>query len=158
MFFLIAILAVVGGLVVATIPTIIAINAALVVFFMAANVLKLVLIKQALDHPSKLTVDMTTEPIADADLPMYTILLPVYREANMLPQLVAGIEALDYPEDRLDVKLLLEADDGDTLDAVSTLIFPTASRYWSCQMSVRPESREPAIMDWPTPAASIWSS
>lgn len=53
--------------------------------------------------------------LADVDLPIVTILLPVYDEAAGLPILAAAIERLDYPAEKLDVKLLIEADDADTL-------------------------------------------
>ncbi len=124
LFVVIGLAALVGGLVEAPIPTVIAVNAALVVFFMASNILKLVLIGRALNDPCEISVDLANEPVSVTDLPVYTILLPVYREASMLPQLVAGIQALDYPEDRLDVKLLLEQDDIETRDAVSRLDLP----------------------------------
>ena len=52
--------------------------------------------------------------IPDTDLPRYTILLPVYREAEIVPALLESLEALDYPKGKLDIKLLLEADDEDT--------------------------------------------
>ena len=37
------------------------------------------------------------EPIADANLPIYSIVAPLYREANMVDQLVAAFDAIDYP-------------------------------------------------------------
>lgn len=49
--------------------------------------------------------------------PTYTILCPLYHEANVVPDLVAAIERLDYPRHALDVKLLIEGDDPDTLAA-----------------------------------------
>jgi len=49
--------------------------------------------------------------------PIYTILCPLYREANVAPDLVAAINRLDYPQHALDVKLLVEADDPDTIAA-----------------------------------------
>ncbi len=60
----------------------------------------------------------TSTRISDFDLPVYTVLVPLYREAEMLPQLIDGINRLDYPRRRLDVKLLLEEDDDDTRDAL----------------------------------------
>lgn len=57
-------------------------------------------------------------------LPMVTILLPLYHEAKVLPQLVAAIEALDWPKGRLDVKLLLEEDDTDTLERARQMRLP----------------------------------
>jgi len=53
--------------------------------------------------------------------PLYTILLPVYREARILPKLVEAIANLNYPRARLDIKLLLEADDEETLRAARRL-------------------------------------
>ncbi|MDE2630449.1 MAG: glycosyltransferase family 2 protein [Alphaproteobacteria bacterium] len=48
-------------------------------------------------------------------LPTYTILVPLYREAKVLPQLARSLSALDYP--RLDIKLVVEEDDQETCDA-----------------------------------------
>jgi len=59
-------------------------------------------------------------PLAEAALPVYTVLVPLFREARVVPRLLAGLKALDYPADRLDVKLLVEAGDGPTRAAVET--------------------------------------
>jgi glycosyltransferase involved in cell wall biosynthesis len=53
-----------------------------------------------------------------AILPRYTILVPLYREARVLPQLLAALRRLAYPRDRLEVILLLETDDTETLAAL----------------------------------------
>ncbi|MDR6867847.1 cellulose synthase/poly-beta-1,6-N-acetylglucosamine synthase-like glycosyltransferase [Microbacterium resistens] len=50
----------------------------------------------------------------DESLPIYTILVPAYREANVIGKLLETIDRLDYPRNRLDVILLLEADDEET--------------------------------------------
>ena len=52
-----------------------------------------------------------------AALPVYTILVPLYREAGVLPGLTRALLALDYPRDRLDIKLIVEADDAETVRA-----------------------------------------
>ena len=54
----------------------------------------------------------------DADLPVYTILVPLYKESNVAGSIMKAIEALDYPKNKLDVKFLLEADDMETLKAI----------------------------------------
>lgn len=51
-------------------------------------------------------------------LPVYSILVPVYREAEMIPQLARALGALDYPADKLDICLVVEEDDGETRAAV----------------------------------------
>ena len=51
----------------------------------------------------------------DQDLPVYTILVPLYQEAEVLPLLARALRRLDYPRAKLDIKLILEADDRDTI-------------------------------------------
>lgn len=50
-------------------------------------------------------------------LPVYTVLIPMYREAASLPGMLHAMQELDYPASKLDIKLVLEADDGETLEA-----------------------------------------
>jgi cellulose synthase/poly-beta-1,6-N-acetylglucosamine synthase-like glycosyltransferase len=58
---------------------------------------------------------------AEDVLPIYTILVPLYREAKVLPQLVHALSALDYPRDRLDIKLVVEEDDVETCTVAEAL-------------------------------------
>ena len=56
--------------------------------------------------------------VPDRDLPTYTIIAPLYREAGMAAQLIASLKAIDYPAAKLDIKLVLEADDLETATAL----------------------------------------
>ncbi len=49
--------------------------------------------------------------------PVYTILCPLYREANVVTDLILALERLDYPHEALDIKLLVEGDDEETVAA-----------------------------------------
>ena len=60
-------------------------------------------------------------PLPRCGLPRYTILVPMYREAAVLPGLVRALQALDYPPALLDIKLVLEADDAETLAAAQAV-------------------------------------
>ncbi|MFH1021871.1 MAG: glycosyltransferase family 2 protein [Planctomycetota bacterium] len=60
----------------------------------------------------------------DPDLPVYTILVPLYREAGGVADLVKTLSRLEYPPGKLDVKLLLEADDDETAAAAAALDKP----------------------------------
>ncbi|WCT11649.1 glycosyltransferase family 2 protein [Mucilaginibacter jinjuensis] len=62
--------------------------------------------------------------VENDDLPIYTILLPVYREDKLIKKLVWNLQSLDYPREQLDIKLLIEEDDDKTLNAVRNLDFP----------------------------------
>ncbi|HET7409601.1 MAG TPA: glycosyltransferase, partial [Paracoccaceae bacterium] len=57
-------------------------------------------------------------------LPRISLLVPLYREAAMVGPLVRGLSRLEYPHALLDVKLLLESDDADTLAAVRAAELP----------------------------------
>lgn len=61
---------------------------------------------------------------AFADLPVYTILAPLYDEPEIVPQLIEALSDLDYPPDLLDIKLLLEEDDARTRAAIQALNLP----------------------------------
>jgi len=67
----------------------------------------------------------------DFEWPVYSILVPLYREAGILPQLTAALQAMDYPSDKLDVHLVLEESDIETRAAAerysySVVIVPEA--------------------------------
>jgi cellulose synthase/poly-beta-1,6-N-acetylglucosamine synthase-like glycosyltransferase len=53
----------------------------------------------------------------DAELPVYTILVPVYKEAGIVGLLMRNLADLDYPREKLEILLLLEEDDPETLAA-----------------------------------------
>lgn len=59
---------------------------------------------------SKKDFSITDEEMRDLDesnLPVYTILIPLYKEARILPNVLKNISKLDYPRDRLDIKTYL---------------------------------------------------
>ena len=56
-------------------------------------------------------------PLADCDLPTKTALVPLFKEAAVMPDLVAAIARLDYPAHKLEVMLLLEQADTATIAA-----------------------------------------
>ncbi|SHJ94044.1 glycosyltransferase family 2 protein [Desulforamulus aeronauticus] len=69
----------------------------------------------------------TPEEIAAIDetkLPVYTILVPVYKEKEVIKQLIHNIQALDYPQYKLDVCILLEEDDKETIETVMSMNLP----------------------------------
>ena len=69
------------------------------------------------------------------DLPVYTILVPLYHEANIAEKIILNIGKLDYPADKLDVKLLLESDDQETMLALKRCFLP-----WNYKIIVVPGS------------------
>ncbi len=59
--------------------------------------------------------------LKNEDMPSYTILLPMYKEPIVVANLIDSIKKMDYPISKLDVKILLEEDDDETLQALYRL-------------------------------------
>ncbi|MCB2202376.1 glycosyltransferase [bacterium] len=114
----------------------IGVNAAFTIIYMLMVAYKFVLVSSSVS--SSLEVPVTDEEIQaleDDELPIYTVLVPVYKEAGVLPKLLEAIENLDYPKIKLDVKVLLEEDDIETINAfhkanppdfIKALVVPTS--------------------------------
>src|SRR5690606_16638220 len=64
------------------------------------------------------------QAIPDADLPVYTLLVPLFREAHMLAPLVAALRRIDYPQAKLDIRIVLEEADPETLAAAAAMKLP----------------------------------
>ncbi len=54
-----------------------------------------------------------------ARLPVVSVMVALYREANIAPRLVRRLERLDYPRDRLDIVLAVESEDHMTRAALA---------------------------------------
>ena len=60
-------------------------------------------------------------PPEDKDLPVYTVLVPLLREADVLPILAGALKRLDYPASKLDIKFIFEENDHKTIAAAKSL-------------------------------------
>jgi glycosyltransferase XagB len=65
--------------------------------------------------------------LADDELPDYTIVVALYRETRVVEDLVRALDALDYPKSKLDIKLVVEQRDPETLSRLVELSLP--ARY-----------------------------
>ena len=52
------------------------------------------------------------------EAPTYSVLVALYRESDMVPQLLTALSRLKWPRSRLEIKLVCEEDDFDTLSAI----------------------------------------
>jgi cellulose synthase/poly-beta-1,6-N-acetylglucosamine synthase-like glycosyltransferase len=83
-------------------------------FHTAALFLRIASVSHGQRHPR---LEGSLESPVDI-LPVYTVMVALYREAAVVPQLIAALDALDWPRSLLDVKLVCEADDHETLKAI----------------------------------------
>ncbi len=113
-----------GAAVISFRDTMTLLSAALSLVFLMTVILRLIAAGQLAGRTFAFRRAPAPPAVADADLPRYTILVPLFREANVLPQLVANLRALDYPATKLDIKLILESVDEDTIVAARAMTLP----------------------------------
>ncbi|MBI1276573.1 MAG: glycosyltransferase [Anaerolineaceae bacterium] len=65
----------------------------------------------------------------DAELPIYSILVPVYKEPEVVPRLLKALSRIDYPREKLDVLLLMEEDDLETITKAKEAAPPSFFRF-----------------------------
>jgi cellulose synthase/poly-beta-1,6-N-acetylglucosamine synthase-like glycosyltransferase len=111
------------GLALAPIATLIAVNVMMSLFYLGNFVFKGILVSvggsRSADRDE--TVARAARQLSDGELPVFTVLVPMYREPEMLPVLARSLRELDYPLGKLDIKLVLEADDQETIEVASKL-------------------------------------
>jgi cellulose synthase/poly-beta-1,6-N-acetylglucosamine synthase-like glycosyltransferase len=91
-------------------------------FYVAAVTNRVVLFFRSLGSDTlEIVTDEDARAVPDHSLPIYTVLVPAYREPQVINLLMGNLAQLDYPTDRLDVKVLLEADDDETIEAIKDL-------------------------------------
>lgn len=101
------------------------VNAALTAFYLILSVFKIHLMNLSLGRSREVQIsEEDLQKLQDADLPLYSVLVPLYKEPETLPQLIASMEGMDYPKDKLDVIVLLEPDDVITQEAVAQMSLP----------------------------------
>ena len=107
------------------IGAVIAFNIVTVTFYLTFSAYRLKLIYNSLARGSCLPISgAEVAALDERRLPVFTVLVPLYHEAAVVAELVAAIERLSYPRTKLDVRLLCEADDDETIDAIDALHLP----------------------------------
>lgn len=94
--------------------------------FLANIALKMSAFATMLLHPRRTSAPLCPPDIAPHLLrpPTVTILVPLYREAEIAHSLVAHLSRIRYAPERLDVLLLMEEDDAVTAEAVARTPLP----------------------------------
>jgi len=99
--------------------TTVAVHSAATIFFFACVTLRFAAVWA---RPAPPIVDL--RPTSGAGPPVYSILVALHREAEVVGQLVSALDRIVWPRSRLDIKLVCEADDASTLAAIAALNLP----------------------------------
>ena len=72
--------------------------------------------------------------ISDRDLPTYSVLVPIYREGRIVPQLIERLKRIDYPRAKLEIKILVEIDDVESRKALESEKLPSFFEVVLCPL------------------------
>lgn len=86
----------------------------------------------------------TIDAIADKELPLYTVLVPLYNEARVIPQIIKALSALSYPKDKLEILITLEEYDFETRMAIERANPPSYFRIVTLP-NVKPKTKPKAL-------------
>lgn len=100
------------------------------VFYVFAILFKLVIsLAGTKSEMQQFVTEEEVKNLSDKDLPVYTVLVPVYKEPEVISILINSLKKMDYPQNKLDVILLLEEDDKETYEAAKAQNPPANWRF-----------------------------
>jgi len=106
------------GLILAPIATLVTINGSITAVYLVVLAYNLRITGAMLRKPGLVVVnDEAARAVPEESLPRYTVLVAAYHEAGVIAATIRALESLDYPAGRLEVLLLLEAEDLETIAA-----------------------------------------
>jgi len=114
------------GLIFNTLTTVIILMGILTtIYFIDVVFSTYVLLKSLHQETDIIVPEKVLKALKDTSLPTYTILCPMYKEAQILPHFIESINRLDWPKEKLEVLLLLEEDDQSTINTAYAMNLPS---------------------------------
>lgn len=89
--------------------------------------------------------------LRDSQLPLYTVLIPLRDEAQMVPMLKRAMTAIDYPPHLLDIKFVVEAKSPETVTAVEGIL--DQPQFRMVAVPPGPPNTKPKAIDYALPLA-----
>lgn len=116
----------IGGLIINWHTTIVLFIGLLTFLYFADLLFNLYLIVRSFTKPAEIKVSpQEIKSIPDHIWPTYTVFCPLYKEWQVVPQFVKAMSQLDYPKEKLQVMLLLEQNDTETINKIRSFNLPS---------------------------------
>ncbi|WP_232203672.1 glycosyltransferase [Rickettsia helvetica] len=80
-------------------------------------------------------------------LPVYTVLVPLYKELSKLRSIIKNISLINYPKDKLDVKIIIEDDDSLMIKEVALYNLPSYFHVILVPKSL-PRTKKPKALNY----------
>ncbi len=112
-------------------------------FYFTFVIFKLWVVYKGSHYP---LIDFSKKEIAELtdDLPFYTVFIPLLNEAEVIPQIVRAMKAIDYPKEKLEFIITLEEYDKATHDAIKAINPPDNFRVLILP-NVKPKTKPKAL-------------
>jgi cellulose synthase/poly-beta-1,6-N-acetylglucosamine synthase-like glycosyltransferase len=78
----------------------------------------------ATNKPYRETSPAHSDHARTRDLPRYSVLVPIFDEADVVPDLIEALTAIDYPPEKLEILIILESVDWKTRAAMAKVVLP----------------------------------
>ncbi len=87
------------------------------IFYISVTIMRgfMIVSGENIINNSLVSASVSKSKASDRELPIYTLLVALYKEAGQVDELVGALGKIDWPEDRLQILLICEADDPDTI-------------------------------------------
>jgi cellulose synthase/poly-beta-1,6-N-acetylglucosamine synthase-like glycosyltransferase len=82
--------------------------------------------------------------INEKDLPYYSVIIPLYKESEVVSQIKKAMTAIDYPKDKVEYIITLEEYDDETIAAIDRANFPSNFRKLILP-NVKPKTKPKAL-------------
>ena len=116
---------IVGGFSVLPHATLAAVSGIIAVPFLCVTLLRVIALREVIASPRKtMRRQQPAVDILPETLPLYTVMVPLFREVRVLPGLLQSLQAIVYPRAKLEILLVLEAVDIETQAAVLAIRLP----------------------------------
>ena len=122
-FIICAVAAIVAGAILSSVTTFMVLFAAVSIGYFIVNPIKIYISIRGFKgsrQPTRIT-KCETQCDPDKDLPIYTILIPVFHEAQVLAQNLKNMYRINYPRQKMDIKILMEEKDTETINEAKKL-------------------------------------
>jgi cellulose synthase/poly-beta-1,6-N-acetylglucosamine synthase-like glycosyltransferase len=117
----------------------------MVLLLLVPSALRLAAVVTPVEPPLQLRM------LTDAELPVYTVLIPLRDEAGMVPLLHRAMASLDYPAEKLDIKFVVERKSVATIEAVQSILGDT--RFELVQIPDAAPHTKPKALNYALPLA-----
>ena len=116
--------------------TFLVLNALIQCLYLAIASFKMYILIRGANSDSQIRIsDEELRSLDEKELPIYTILIPIYKEKEVIYKLLNNIDQMEYPKAKLDVRLLLEEDDHETIAVIGSYNLP-----YYCTVIIVPNS------------------